>query len=472
MSSKSTAFTAFEHAFVRLPVLPIEYWRRAGTDENLATDPLISEALYLASAHLRSSLDTAKPLPPDKTRRQKGALLRYLIRMSSRTTPFGLFASVTLADVGERTSLHVGRTTRFRHKSHVDMEWLLRYVNDLERRPRIRRHLTFYFQSILSRFGNRYYFEHCDASGRLNETSIAVTSGVETLIRKSHQGILYKTLFSEMLAEIPESNPKTMTAFLSKMIDYRIIVSSLTPPLTAAEPLAYVIDRLSSIPGTATIVRRLRAISNAVETYDRLSPGSGEAQARIAVMKAQHSNPLSGGQTPIKVDTAAHFTDTPSVQRSIADDAARLAGLLYKLSPDDPSVSILDDYRQAFVEKYGYHRMVPVLELVQNGVGIGLPAYYHEQPNTVQLPTTGHTAHQVNYDHTLHSLAMRSFREGNLIVQLHDADIAQLENPAYESAALPHSLDFAVRVIAGSEHQVNAGNYSLIDRRASCRERV
>lgn len=36
----------------------------------------------------------------------------------------------------------------------------------------------------------------------------------------------------------------------------------------------------------------------------------------------------------------------------------------------------MSKYKNDFIEKYGYHRVVPVMEVLDNDIGIGIPAGY------------------------------------------------------------------------------------------------
>ena len=82
---------------LRTPLLPIDTlidWTNAGPDEEtllahlraLAERPEIAEALSLASADLGTAL-AEKP-----SKKVLLALARYIARMSSRATPYGIFA--------------------------------------------------------------------------------------------------------------------------------------------------------------------------------------------------------------------------------------------------------------------------------------------------------------------------------------------------------------------------------------------
>src|SRR5262249_26386594 len=69
----------------------------------------------------------------------RAKLRRFLIRMSTRPPPYGLFAGVLAGTWGPVTDLCLSGATRTR--TRPDMDWLLQYVLALESRPTIRHQL-------------------------------------------------------------------------------------------------------------------------------------------------------------------------------------------------------------------------------------------------------------------------------------------------------------------------------------------
>src|SRR5947209_1616781 len=67
-------------------------------------DPRIRWALVVGSNALLDDLERSSSSSKDAAR-LKGKLLRFLIRMSTRPTPFGLFAGVALGRWGQETDL-------------------------------------------------------------------------------------------------------------------------------------------------------------------------------------------------------------------------------------------------------------------------------------------------------------------------------------------------------------------------------
>ena len=113
---------------VRAPLLPVERYLALseGAGGNLRTaahDPLVRSAICVASPTLSAALGR---MPGDArgAAALNSSVLRYLIRMSTRPTPYGLFAGVAIGvwDIATDLRIMAGpRPTRTR----PDMGWLI-----------------------------------------------------------------------------------------------------------------------------------------------------------------------------------------------------------------------------------------------------------------------------------------------------------------------------------------------------------
>ena len=156
-------YRPMDHLVVRAPLLPVDAYLALGTGDGRggALAPEVRRALAVASPSLLAALDRTGPGDPGWPRLE-GKLLRYQIRMSTRPTPFGLFAGVGIARWADRTDLALAGPPRTR--TRLDMEWLLRLVLRLEADPEVRRHLRL--------FANTAAFER---AGRLHLSEAAPT---------------------------------------------------------------------------------------------------------------------------------------------------------------------------------------------------------------------------------------------------------------------------------------------------------
>ncbi|HKO58838.1 MAG TPA: lantibiotic dehydratase, partial [Thermoanaerobaculia bacterium] len=122
---------------LRTPLLPFDTlleWADAGPGEDellahlrtLTERPEIAEALALASADLSLALEE-KP-----GRKVLLALARYVTRMSSRPTPFGLLAGCSVGVMGETTSLRLPPLEAYARRTDLGIELLLRVSDALD----------------------------------------------------------------------------------------------------------------------------------------------------------------------------------------------------------------------------------------------------------------------------------------------------------------------------------------------------
>ena len=79
----------------------------------LLANPIVREAIFVASPDLDGAIDTWLREPDlPRSRDVERALTRYLTRMASRPTPFGLFSSVAAGQAGAGTTLAVAPPPR------------------------------------------------------------------------------------------------------------------------------------------------------------------------------------------------------------------------------------------------------------------------------------------------------------------------------------------------------------------------
>jgi hypothetical protein len=124
-------YEPLDFVLVRAPLLPVEAYLglsaqpgQDGETDGPGTltpwpagaralgDPRIRRALAVGSQALLAAVERAEhsKLSPRDAARLNAKLLRYLVRMSTRPTPFGLFAGVALGRWGPSTDLSIEKT--------------------------------------------------------------------------------------------------------------------------------------------------------------------------------------------------------------------------------------------------------------------------------------------------------------------------------------------------------------------------
>src|SRR5215468_11017874 len=102
----------------------------------LVATPVIREAIFVASPDLDDAIGRwlSDPSHP-RSEATERAVMKYVARMASRATPFGLFAGSGVGSVGGTTHLAVSAPASCRRHTRLDMDHLVALADALARDP-------------------------------------------------------------------------------------------------------------------------------------------------------------------------------------------------------------------------------------------------------------------------------------------------------------------------------------------------
>jgi len=128
----------------------------------ILTNKYFQEAIYTASPELyRELLKYLEGKLSDKKELERlhSSLERYFSRMSTRCTPFGLFAACSYGEIRNKTSIQV--EDFIQKEPRLDMYYLCALSQSLSQIPEIRRKIRYYPNSSLYSTGKKYrYIEY------------------------------------------------------------------------------------------------------------------------------------------------------------------------------------------------------------------------------------------------------------------------------------------------------------------------
>ena len=441
-------FRPLDWVMVRTPLLPVEAFLDPPTaiapGTELPADPRIQRALAVGAGDLFRALD--KPPTTEKARRRMhGSLQRYLIRMSTRPTPYGTFAGVAVAHWSATTDLSM-TTGPARIRTRPDMGWLIELVAELEQRPEVRAGLRWYINPAASLHADRLFLTERAVLTDPAEASRGVNLRATPVVRAALEAARKPVPYDELLGVLAAGGaPRDKVAgLLQQLWEQTVLLTDLRPPVTIADPARYVADRLSPIPAAHAEAAALTELLDDIADWDRLDVDHAAAEYPKLVAKA---NGLRDTATQFQTDMAIPVEG--GISREVATQSARLAELLLRLSPY-AGASSLDGYRQVFEERYGRDREVPLLELLDPELGIGFP----------QRPERREPSDQQKLrDQKLVDLAISAIKDGRSVVELDDATLDALTLGVPRSV---DSLDLSVFVLAGSAADVDAGDFKLV----------
>lgn len=459
-----TLYRPLDWLVVRAPLLPIEEYLALAPRSDwpadtapgtmVPADPRVQRALAVGGGDLIRALE--RPCADPRTRRRLAStLLRYLIRMSSRPTPFGLFAGVALAEWGSHTDLEIACTAPA-VRTRPDMGWLLDFVAAMEQRGEIRTQLRWFANPAAFVHAGRVFLGERAPLGDSAEAgqpiSLRATAAVRRVLEYAGTPVPHRDLVGELTAAfgVPAERAHRL---LDQLWEQTLLLSELRPPLTVGDPARWVAQRLAAVPAAGAEAAALTELLDQLADWDRLGHDQAAAGYPKLVAQAQsiHAAPTPKG--PFQTDMATALAGS-AISRAVADEAARTAELLLRLTAWPTGPAQLDSYRSAFLDRYGAEREVPLLELIDPELGLGAPGRFDSAaPQHSRRPLR---------DRTLTDLALGAIRDRRQVVELDAATLADLELQPADPAKVPSSLDISLFVVAASAAAVDAGEFQVV----------
>jgi lantibiotic biosynthesis protein len=430
--------------------------------ERFLSNPIVQEAILTSSSDLSSAIPRWLEQRDSKKGRQAGFnIARYLMRMATRPTPFGILAGVASAQVGYDTSMHIMPANMNVKRSRPDMQWILAIVREAEARLTTHPELHIKVNSIAYVSGNRLIVPHLDTYGQedIEKTvSLRSTPLVLRVLELAHTGTTMGHLKQTIKTERPNASEAQIDNLLQSLHSQNVLISDIRPPLTKSNPIAYVLEKLSGFPGCLEICAQLSHVSKLLQAYDATPIGHGSD----AYKELQRSMTISNVslRSALEVDMATRI-EAPTISRRVVSDIADLTKLLARLSVVDPIWNHLSVYRREFREKYGEDMEVPLLNLLDPDTGLGPPPTYAYPPAKLHREQFNRPEYPKR-DRLLMEIAASAARKSELEVEFDEAILTQLEVHRDWQDKFPNSVEIYASVAAHSEDDIEKGNYRVV----------
>ena len=397
---------------------------------DLIRHTLVREAVALASPDLASRLGAwlEGSLEHTAARNVDRALLKYLSRMSSRSTPFGLFAAISKGTWGAASWLSVPPWPDCRKALRLDWGVLETVVGRLEREPEVRAQTVYRPNSSLFARGGWYrYLERREQAGgqgwAYHLEAVEATPHLDFVLQRVEAGLRLQDLATD-LAQRMEVELQDAQSYLDQIIEAQVLCGDLHPPLTSPDPLRQVVATLQAHPTTAPRAEPLIALEVELKTLQATALGAhSEGYRGLSGPLADLGIP-SDTRDVLQVDLfrpSPNLTLSPGVRRALEEGAETLRRLT-TAPPEGP----LDRFRKAFQERYGM-RWMPLLEVLDEESGLGFDGGASlDSPLLEGLPfQSSRPPRQLSHrDRFL--LAQLPKWQGSLTWDLEDADVAAM----------------------------------------------
>jgi lantibiotic biosynthesis protein len=430
---------------------------------DLLERPEIREAMLTASPSLFVSYSHWRDRPgsPSGQKFERTAF-KYVTRMATRSTPFGLFAGIAVGRIGQSTHLRLGPLDRAQRNTRIDSRYLHAIIASIERRHSVRDELRFTANSSVYRAGRlmRYVERKREAGDeRCEVSSVESDEFIDAVLASASTGVSLASLGQGLRDLDDELTAEEVDEYLHELVDSDILVSDLWPPLTGGAPLAVLRARLAGIDSAREASSSLEQLDNELATIDREGIGAGTDRHRSIDERLRQLAPRISGAAPLHVDLHHHAPGL-SISPVLADELCRAVDTAYRVAL--PRSDRLASFRRAFTDRYG-DRRVPLALALDPELGVGylspppLPPLLADTPLAPMAPRLAQypvITRRVLAERVAHAIAA-----GASEVVLSDDDIAALAPPS--PVKMPTAFVANFQLAASSFEAIDRGEFTL-----------
>ncbi|NVO11347.1 MAG: lantibiotic dehydratase family protein [Bacteroidales bacterium] len=438
-------FDIFSTFVVRTPQLPFDFIQNLISDESLQIErlkdivhqPIINEALFIATPEFHEQLQkwlNGNVSEAKEIERILQTLYKYLSRMSSRSTPFGLFAGCTTGKIGNKTGVILSKSSEHERHTRLDMLYLCNLASALSKHPIIKNKLRYYPNTTIYESGEQLrYIEYRYNKDRRTHHLVQIKNSpyVDLVIQKAKNGESIKCLSNALENEdIPSIHA---AAFIEKLIDNQILISELDPTVTGDEFLHRIIKILNPIDAIDTIKETLININDKILIVDKQI---GNAQS-IYIDIAEDIKTLEVDydikylfQTDVNL-IAKESSISEGIQRTLLQGLDVLNKLTSKNSEGN-----IKKFKDNFFNRYE-NREIPLLKALDTETGIG---YLQNDMNSlgdvspfiadIVLPSKQNDSSKINWE-PIQNFLLNKFLEAlaknNFEIEITDNDLKAFE---------------------------------------------
>lgn len=207
-----------------------------------------------------------------KERKNEEILIKYLIRMSSRPTPFGLFAQVSFSEFSDKEENFYIDPLSIEPNCSVSRLWLNKLIIKLEKK--YLKDLCYIKNSNIYLAGDRLYNPNFTNRGSLtrsekaiNSVNIKNTKAVQRIMELTSDFSSFTDLYELLKKEYVDLDLDRFASFVTTLIENEIIYSNLSARAYDEDPFLTLIKELQKLNTTGELLTNLEEIYNAIKFF-------------------------------------------------------------------------------------------------------------------------------------------------------------------------------------------------------------
>lgn len=434
---------------------------RPGTDvlRGYFEDPLVREALYIASSSLYETLDAwyRDGASKELDLRARRSFIRYLFRMASRPTPYGLFAGVSWGTLGNITRLELAGRHALRRRTRIDGDYVRALLERIVDDDHSWRGLAYKPNPSGYRLGDRFVYVETRRGTRL-ATYAELTPELDAVLRETSSGARVDKIVATLSKE--GASEEEAEAFARELVRAQVLSPTIELAGSGPDFLRQLIDGLREEPALAQYRSGLGEVAAAVGASGAaFVPGEFPYHAVSRRLKGLALAEPPGAPNLFHVD----LIHTPKVMLLGNDvlDVIRDGVEMLTSVGAVPRQPVLTQFADAFVERYGAERLVSLVEIFdsQTGLDLGGRGWRGVTPAPLvdDLELSSGSSQEPEYwgERDIFLVRLLSMNGDSRVLDLRHGSMAALTFPS--PAPLPAAFSVLATVTAGEADTVQNG---------------
>jgi thiopeptide-type bacteriocin biosynthesis protein len=348
------------HIHQQLTVRPLEVLLK----EYYGQDLLAREAIMVASPFLSERLvQWLNGEPVSEKKQLLATLYKYLVRSTSRCTPFGLFACCSTGKIGKTNQIGLTSDEIEKHVS-LDAEVLAGLSRRLLEIPEICAQLHFYPNTTLYDTGSKYHYVELISNNNQSKYFISAlekSDALSMVIEACQSGAVLKDLVLLLVSNGNE--PDDALRFLELLIENQIIITDINPTVSGAGYLQYLTGMLKNLNETRDLLDSLKTIQSDLCKPNSLLAKNEELRSDLETSGFKVNKP-----SLMKVD-AFFASENNQLSDLLINDISKSVNELMVLNQNKVPFDLLA-FKKRLNDHYGGEE-VSLAEALDEDIGIG-----------------------------------------------------------------------------------------------------
>lgn len=457
-------YTSFDTFVLRTPIFSLDFLKsildnEEFCDENfvkILKNEIVRESIFIASPSLYEQIDRFlenKIKDNKKIEKLKLSLLKYLSRMCTRCTPYGLFAGCSVGNVSDDTKIIIDSITNHKRKTRLDMNFLVALSIELTKIESIKNHLRFFPNSSIYKVGNKFrYIEYYYDGNKRQHDIVAIewSDYLNKIIQESQKGMTINDIIDIIVDK--EINRAEALEFIEELIDNQVLISELEPTVSGEEFLYHIIRIITCLPNEASgIIDFLANIDTKLKDIDKRIGNS--INKYFDISESIKNKQLNYNLNYLFQCDLTISCNKNEISKKIVNDVKKAILLLMKINRIK-ATSHLNKFKEKFYERYEEHEMPLSIVLdPEVGIGYGNNTFVNQESPLIKgiyIPPNKYKKNNSeditwnDIDHILQAKITNAIKNNLHIIELKDEDFSSIEEAP--SQEFPETLSVIIEL--------------------------